>query len=234
MQSKACGLGLELAKLILVGANFAFFIGGCIILGLGIFALEHVGPAQLQNFISLPQLGIGTIIVGVFIAIISFMGCFGSARENRLLLGCYFFFLLLIFITSIGLAFAAFGQIPLIDNLIDDGWQKLDNSTKEWVYNEWDCCGYYKPDNSSFCRGVSKNSTIHVIGCRQALLVFFQTQFQVVEISGALFGSVLFLGLVFTLCVCTAIPTKKQIEEEQKRSILEAAQAISNKNYETI
>jgi len=227
--AKACGLGLELVKTILVIENIAFFVGGIILLILGGISLAGGQVSIYINF-SIPQLPIGTVVVGVFITVVSFLGCFGGARENKKMLGVYFCILLLLFMASLALAFAAFSELSQVDAVLEDGWKHFDDSIQEWMYNHWQCCGFDKPDNSSFCHKLDLNHTL-IPGCKQALIAYAHSQLTIVEVTGAIFGCFLFFGLLFTVCVWTAIPTQEETREAEKREILRAARAMK---YETV
>jgi hypothetical protein len=43
--------------------------------------------------------------------LVTFLGCFGAAKESRGMLGCYFFFLVLLVVTSVAIGYLAVSKV---------------------------------------------------------------------------------------------------------------------------
>jgi len=101
----------NLLKYLLFGSNFIIFVIGCVVLGLGIYAL--VDGASLVNLVN--ESGAGDdinitaftsaayifIVVAVFVVILTFFGCCGAIKESKCMLGTYFTLILVMFIVMI-------------------------------------------------------------------------------------------------------------------------------------
>ena len=99
-----------------------FQVIGCVVLGLGIYAL--VDSASLVTLVD--KSGVGDdinitsaayifIVVAVFVVILTFFGCFGAIKENKCMLGTYFTLILVMFVVMI--AGAVWGYSTSMDKL---------------------------------------------------------------------------------------------------------------------
>ena len=75
--------------------------------------------------------GIATasIIIGILVTIISFLGCFGAANEKGILLKTYFIVLCVVIILEIAVGAAAYAQRDNIPNILEQSWKTSDSST---------------------------------------------------------------------------------------------------------
>jgi len=160
----------NLLKYLLFGSNFVIFVIGCVVLGLGIYAL--VDGASLVNLVD--ESGVGDdinitaftsaayifIVVAVFVVILTFFGCCGAIKESKCMLGTYFTLILVMFIIMI--VGAVLGYSTSMNTLEDalyktqgkykDNIQGCNNCndsvkaiTKAWdeVQESLKCCGTY-------------------------------------------------------------------------------------------
>ena len=100
-----------------------FQVIGCVVFGLGIYAL--VDSASLVTLVD--KSGVGDdinitsaayifIVVAVFVVILTtFLGCFGAIKENKCMLGTYFTLILVMFVVMI--AGAVWGYSTSMDKL---------------------------------------------------------------------------------------------------------------------
>jgi len=123
-------------KFVLVTINVIFLIFACALMGLGSVAYNHnVGPLTGAT------IPVGIIVLGVFIMLLSFMGCIGAYRESRLLLGCYFFFLLLFTILLLAVGIGVYSQREQAGWYISEGWKGVNNDFRVSLQNGFYCCG---------------------------------------------------------------------------------------------
>ena len=106
---------------------YSFQVIGCVVLGLGIYAL--VDGASLVSLVD--QSGVGGdvnitaftsaayifIVVAVFVVILTFFGCCGAIKESKCMLGTYFTLILVMFVVMI--AGAVLGYSTSMDKLQD-------------------------------------------------------------------------------------------------------------------
>jgi len=131
--------GLEISKKILIGINIFFLIFGAIIIGLGAYTMQ--GETGLYYSKALPT---GIVVLGVFILLLSFIGCFGAMRENRFLLLVYAAILLIIFFCLLIIACVVLADKAKVESILSDVWVDANNQTKIGLQNDYDCCGFLK------------------------------------------------------------------------------------------
>ena len=101
-----------------------FQVIGCVVFGLGIYAL--VDSASLVTLVD--KIGVGDdinitsaayifIVVAVFVVILTFFGCCGAIKESKCMLGTYFTLILVMFVVMI--AGAVLGYSTSMDKLQD-------------------------------------------------------------------------------------------------------------------
>lgn len=80
-------------------------LAGLILIGGG----AYIQSQNFEDVINLSgTIAAGSIIVGVFVVVISFLGCFGAANEKGMLLKTYFALLLLVVVLELGVGGAAY------------------------------------------------------------------------------------------------------------------------------
>jgi hypothetical protein len=165
----------NIVKYLLFATNFAVFIMGCVVLGIGIFAMvDGAALVDLVNnsgtdvsitiFTSAPII---LIVVSVFVIIVTFFGCCGAIKENRCMLGTYFTIILVLFIVMIVGAVVGYSQsMEEIDKAVTKTMELYkddpnlsgvtDNEkaiTEAWDaiqgQDAFDCCGTYMTINET-------------------------------------------------------------------------------------
>lgn len=104
------GYGKQCIKLLMFIFNFIFFIGGCGILGLGIWLkVEKDDYMELStfNFVSTSNIA---IVVGVVIVLVAFLGCCGAINEVAPMLLAFFILMLIIFILEVAAGALAYSK----------------------------------------------------------------------------------------------------------------------------
>jgi len=168
------GCMANLLKYLLFGSNFVIFVIGCVVLGLGIYAL--VDGASLVSLVD--QSGVGGdvnitaftsaayifIVVAVFVVILTFFGCCGAIKESKCMLGTYFTLILVMFVVMI--AGAVLGYSTSMDKLegalektmpqYQDKIETATNDSQKAITEAWNevqtslkCCGTYLEKNAT-------------------------------------------------------------------------------------
>jgi len=161
----------NIIKYMLFITNFLVFIMGCVVLGIGIFAI--VNGAALMDLVDeantaldkdltlnvFTSAAIILIVVSVFVVIVTFFGCCGAIKESKCMLGTYFTIILVMFVilivgSVIGYQ-ASFDKISgeldetmisFLDKTKTEG-ENVDKGklaiTKAWnsVQEDYTCCG---------------------------------------------------------------------------------------------
>ena len=92
--------------------SFVYFqVIGCVVLGLGIYALvdgaslvslvDESGVSDDINITAFTSAAYIFIVVAVFVVILTFFGCCGAIKESKCMLGTYFTLILVMFIVMI-------------------------------------------------------------------------------------------------------------------------------------
>jgi len=160
----------NLLKYLLFGSNFVIFVIGCVVLGLGIYALvdgaslvslvDQSGVSDDINITAFTSAAYIFIVVAVFVVILTFFGCCGAIKESKCMLGTYFTLILVMFIVMI--VGAVLGYSTSMNKLQDalfktqprykdnvDSCTECDDSvkaiTKAWdeVQESLKCCGTF-------------------------------------------------------------------------------------------
>ena len=108
----------------------------------------------------------GIIVLGVFIILVSFVGCFAAYRESRLFLAVYFGFLLIFVIILFAVGIAVYSQKDQADKYMSQGWCTAqaagDFGVIRDIQNYFQCCGLnYYNDSTYWVSGGS----LTVAGC---------------------------------------------------------------------
>nr|XP_030706709.1 CD151 antigen isoform X1 [Globicephala melas]XP_030706710.1 CD151 antigen isoform X1 [Globicephala melas]XP_030706711.1 CD151 antigen isoform X1 [Globicephala melas]XP_030706712.1 CD151 antigen isoform X1 [Globicephala melas] len=106
---KTTTCGTVCLKYLLFTFNCCFWLGGCGILGVGIWLAATQGNfATLSS--SFPSLSAANLLIvtGTFVMAIGFVGCIGAIKENKCLLLTFFVLLLLVFLLEASLAILFF------------------------------------------------------------------------------------------------------------------------------
>lgn len=144
--------GTTTVKYLLFIFNFLFFVSGIAILTIG--AIVKANEPTYSSLTGKDVFGVSVllIVVGVFVAAITFFGCCGAIRESRCMLLTFAGLLCLIFVMEFAAGIAAF---VYRDDIAAEAEKQLDKSMKEYnatnpndVTKEWDtmqknlhCCG---------------------------------------------------------------------------------------------
>ncbi|XP_037854716.1 tetraspanin-4 isoform X2 [Chlorocebus sabaeus] len=189
--ARAC---LQAVKYLMFAFNLLFWLGGCGVLGVGIWLAATQGSfATLSS--SFPSLSAANllIITGAFVMAIGFVGCLGAIKENKCLLLAFFLLLLLVFLLEATIAILFFAYTDKfrccgVSNYTD--WFEVYNATRV-------------PD--SCCLEFSESCGLHAPGtwwkapCYETVKVWLQENLLAVGIFGLCTALVQILGLTFAM-----------------------------------
>lgn len=177
------GCGMNFIKYTLFFFNFLFWLAGCALLGAGIYALVELGDFDviLSSAAGLP---IATLVLGIVIFIIGFLGCCGAIKESTGMLYAYFFIVLLIFIGEVVVAILAFTKTDTVESWVTDGLNKgienykpkgdptYDpnyNTAIDKIQKKFSCCGSTSIDTWSASPYVNATAGALPESCNAAL-----------------------------------------------------------------
>lgn len=123
--------------------NLIFLIFGCILCGVGAYALQTKAGSLAGE--TLPT---GIIVLGVFIILVSFLGCLSAFRESRCLLGLYFTFLLIFVIILMAIGVGVYAKKDSASVYMSEGWCEASKSVQADIQTYFQCCGLYSYNDS--------------------------------------------------------------------------------------
>jgi len=136
-------------KMTLVVTNIIFLIFGCVLCGVGAYAMSSKAGSLAGE--TLPQ---GIIVLGVFILLVSLLGCFAAFKESRLFLGVYSAFLSLFVIVLLAVGIGVYAKKDSAQQYMVDGWCEAPPEVQADIQQYFMCCGLYSFNDS---KGYSKN-----------------------------------------------------------------------------
>uniref|UniRef100_A0A4D5R8X1 Tetraspanin n=1 Tax=Scolopendra viridis TaxID=118503 RepID=A0A4D5R8X1_SCOVI len=220
------GLAVGTAKYLLFFFNFIFFVTGIVIIAIGGVTLGKLGKLDQELNSELTSPAVLLIVVGVFVALISFFGCCGAIRNSYCMLLTFSILLALIFVLELAAGIAAYVKK---DNLVDvlqrefyDSFNKShDHEDKEKWWKELEendhCCGVENasdytvrgwPIPSSCCKDGNKTencTTVFTTGCFTTLKDQFINNIVLIGGIGVGIAFVQILGIVYACCLASAV-----------------------------
>ncbi|XP_022082907.1 tetraspanin-1-like [Acanthaster planci] len=118
MATTPCG---TCSKIMLFIVNFAFWLSGIAVLGMGIWVSIDRNTMEFLKVFDYPifrNLGFAMIAVGGFVTMLGFIGCFGACHESKCLLWTYFVCLLLLFLSEIVCVALAFSYTEQVKDYV--------------------------------------------------------------------------------------------------------------------
>lgn len=197
----------KILKIVLLAANMIFLIFGCVLVGVGSVALNsRVG---VMSGLTLPT---GIIVLGVFIMLLSFLGCFGAWRENRVFLGVYFALLALLTLLLLIVGIAVYVERNNASKYMIEGWRSSNNDVKVIVQLEFQCCGlmsYNDVEKGDPCPDNLPSKE----GCLDSLKGSFRNNFTQLGAVGISFAVLMIVFLIFAGLLMKGIQRKKFDED---------------------
>ncbi|XP_041522648.1 tetraspanin-4 isoform X1 [Microtus oregoni] len=231
LELKRCSMArgcLQGVKYLMFAFNLLFWLGGCGVLGVGIWLAATQGNfATLSS--SFPSLSAANLLIvtGTFVMAIGFVGCIGALKENKCLLLTFFVLLLLVFLLEATIAVLFFAYSDKIDSYAQEdlkkglhlyGTQGNVGLTNAWsiIQTDFRCCGvsnytdWFEVYNAtrvpdSCCLEFSDSCGLHAPGtwwkspCYETVKAWLQENLLAVGIFGLCTALVQILGLTFAM-----------------------------------
>ncbi|XP_073410459.1 tetraspanin-4 isoform X2 [Dendrobates tinctorius] len=219
---------LQCMKYLMFVFNLLFWLGGCGILGVGIWlAVTQGNFATLSS--SFPSLSAANLLIatGTIVMIVGFLGCIGAIKENKYLLLSFFILLLIIFLLELIVVTLFFIYTDKIDRYAQQdlkkglhlyGTEGNIGLTNAWsiIQTDFRCCGvsnytdWFEVYNmsrvpDSCCLEFSENCGLHSPGtwwkapCYDTVKIWLHENLLAVGIFGLCTALVQILGLTFAM-----------------------------------
>ncbi|XP_075696024.1 leukocyte antigen CD37-like isoform X2 [Rhinoderma darwinii] len=177
MAMKGC---LSVTKYFLFVFNLFFFILGGVLLCFGLWILFDRSSFASMIGSSTPTLKIWSYVLsgaGILTMILGFLGCLGSLKEIKCLLGFYFAFLLILFAGQITVGVLLYTQRSslnvavgkYVENIIKS-YGIVTNQTElqeglDFAQEQMSCCGWFTPEDWMKNQKISQNSSVNLYPC---------------------------------------------------------------------
>lgn len=149
-ENKCCGTAM---KVWLIICNVILLILGVAALGVGIWVQGQPGFAWTAG-----SVGVGLIVLGVFLMLIAVMGMIAAWKELRCLMAFYALLLFIFFIAELAALVVSAAATDVAVNLVNEGWIAMSEDQKDGVGIYFGCCGVeaaraskYNADGASTC-----------------------------------------------------------------------------------
>lgn len=217
-------------KLCLLVWNLLIFIFACVLMAYGSYALSQnmKGAGEIQGS-TLPA---GIVVLGVFLFLLSFLGCLSTWKEKNIGLALYFIILFIMCVLLLGVGGAVLSKRNNADSFLSEGWKQANNDLRLDVQNYYGCCGLNyagdlegeKPDGQSAC------STINRGGCLPFLVRTFKSKFYEAGSAALAFAIIMLFGLVVVILLMQRIKAKG----DMLRYGPDSARRANNKNNQPV
>jgi len=126
-------------KVPLIVFNVILWILGIILIALGGVALNELKKIEALENVSIPA---GLIVLGVFLLVLTIVGCVVAYKEKLVGLIFYTILILILLICLIGVGGGAFTYRKNADPPLAKAWQAVGSGARISVQNYFDCCGW--------------------------------------------------------------------------------------------
>ncbi|KAJ3107533.1 Leukocyte surface antigen cd53 [Phlyctochytrium planicorne] len=210
--------GFMVVKNMLLFINFLSLLAGIILIGGGAY-LQATSEKQgdLVNWST--TTAIAAIVIGCFVTVISFLGCFGAANEKGMLLKTYFALLCILVILELSVGIAAYVKRDAVEGLIESQWTKAATSNTTslqtsivTVEKYFQCCGYKSIDSYAVpanCAAVNGWPQ----PCYHSVVSALQQSLSTIGGCGVAMGVIELVGIIFSLVLFIKIAQRDRASQ---------------------
>jgi len=213
------GACAKISKVGLIIFNILFLAAGLAVLAAGIYFYVKA------NTYAVPQsFSIGTMIIAIGVIVFSTFGLIAAVLINKIMLWIYFVLLLLLLAGEIAAAVVAYKDTSNLVNFIGSEYRGLSNSSRQFIENEFDCCGFFNNTDAAAgglcCQYVANLTAIlnttpttpsesacvnaqtnQVNSCYQQYLSFYDTYIVYLEAGAGVLAGIEIFGMIFAMAL---------------------------------
>jgi len=197
-------------KYTILAINVLFLIFGCVLMGVGSYAVNNQVGALAGETVP-----VGLIVLGLFIMLLSLLGAWSAYKESRLALGIYFIFLLLLTIILFIVGISVYVKKDQSEYYIREGWYSADDDIRRTLQGVLDCCGLERFNDTGLGCPDSMGSNpdpATTPTCLSIMVGIFRDDFGTAGACGMAFSIIMLACVVF---VCYLMSGIKRKQEEQ-------------------
>nr|XP_023693098.1 CD9 antigen-like [Paramormyrops kingsleyae]XP_023693099.1 CD9 antigen-like [Paramormyrops kingsleyae] len=206
---------MKCVKYLLYIFNFIFWLGGSLVLAVGLWLRFDPDTRALFSETDAPEtyfLGVYILIgVGGLMMLVGFFGCCGTVRESQCLLGSFFACLLIIFGAEVAAGIFGFLNkdkiIEEVQGFYSESEDENNNSTVVNMYHKvLDCCGS-STSNNSLCPETDPKPK----DCEEAIKDFLNSKLYIIGYVGIGIAGIMIIGMIFSMVLCCAIRNNREV-----------------------
>lgn len=224
---------MKYCQILMVFFNFVFFVGGCALLGIGLWGF--VAKDSFSKIISDNPAITNTVVIMMFVGAIliieGFLGCTGAIRQSRCLLSMFGVLTFLLFAGEIAAIvllniYTPEAQQWILENMPQYNTSELIKSVWDSVQSMFQCCGLSNPEdwqgiipNGTYPHSCCKSIPDTVNACRQSNPSFNwsgcessvtgNTSLMNIILAATVIIAIEIGGLIFSCCLCYNISNKQ-------------------------
>ncbi|CAG8476003.1 13403_t:CDS:2 [Ambispora leptoticha] len=211
---------LSVIKSIMVFMNFLSLLAGLILIAVGFYVYST--EEQITYITSSPMryhLPYAMITLGGLISLVSFLGCFGAANEQPVILTFYFGLLFILVISQIAVGSLAFSYRQDVDSILEKTWSTAFQENPKLIINlekYLQCCGFDDITDRAVPPNCSREFKFDV-PCHDSMRVALMNSLQTIGVVGVVLGIMELTGLLFAAVLFIRL---SETEDEAKQALL--------------
>jgi len=172
-----------------------------VLIALGGYSLHELKDLSGIEDISIPA---GLIVLGVFILILTVVGCVVAYKEKLVGLIFYTIVILILLICLIGVGGGAFAYRKNTQAPLAVAWKNAGDGQRNYVQNRFGCCGWDDTGNNtrSFTGSncvVNGTANVDLPPCDGLLVDYVQDNLYIAGVAGVVIGVIEFVCMLFSL-----------------------------------
>jgi hypothetical protein len=203
-----------------------------LILGIILTSVGGAGQANRFAVFAGNKLPTGILVVGIFIMMVSILGCYGARSENRPMLGIYAVILVILIICQFSIGVAVYVQQDQAPVVLRAAWNIANNYQRVVIQNQLECCGcdVYNQTTPG-ARGKAGKPCPDPVAfpesngrpCMALMLAQIQHSYVTVGVVAVVFAFIQIIGLSFAFCLIRGI----QIARDQHQMVDQEIDIVS-------
>merc|ERR1712150_181092 len=171
------------------------------------------------------------VAMGLFLVLVSFLGCCGAWKENRPMLWLYAFLIFVLVLCQVGALSVAAVSKDYTMRFMQEVWDEMDTATRDEVEKAWKCCSfmgsddhanqYSKDDHEDYetCSSDHANDGWGnpIPSCYDKAHADVEHNLKTVLIAVGIVGAVQIVILFMTMCLISGIAAKSGAKKELKK-----------------
>lgn len=207
-----------------------------LILGIIMTAVGSAGSSNTYAEFAGENLPVGILVLGVFIMLVSLVGCCGAKKESRVILGVYSVVLVILIICQISVGIAIYAKQDEAPDMLRSAWDRSTNWQKTVIQNSLECCGLEVYNKTSVnvpaaliptlkglagqpCPDVTLFPNSYQKVCLPIMVTKIKSSYVTVGVVAIVFAFLQIIGFLFALCLIRGIRLARDQDQQMDAAI---------------